>query len=379
MSVLDGRRQRLARLVSFCGVGSVGMVIDLAITFSLLSLVSPLAANTAGFAVAVSHNFAGNWLVTFDRPNGSIPRQYLSYVAVHSLTFLVRAGVLSAVLAATGLPATVATLIGIGSAVVVNYLASERIFDGAGVADVLNDAAHVVFNSRLRGLLLWSGLYNPLFTIYGRVLAAATDSTKRMSVGGVTATVGMATPTETVSVLHTLENEREVLEQFVGDLQSGDRVLDVGANLGVYSTLAAQAGCDVVAVEPHGPTAQRCRENCPAADVHEIVLGSGVDSVGLSVEREAVGTQRGSVVGGGSIPQLPGDRLPTPDVVKIDVEGAELNVLDGLARTFAEEPPRVVYVETHSDGQREAVVERLGESDTEISVGEEETMLRVVL
>lgn len=377
MSVLGVRRRRLKRLVQFAGVGSVGMMIDLAITFSLLSMLSPLAANTAGFAVAVSHNFAGNWLVTFDRPDGSIPRQYASYVAVHSLTFLVRAGVLSILLASTGLPATVATLIGIGSAVVVNYLASERIFDGGGAADVLNDLAHVVFNSRLRGLLLWFGLYNALFTIYGRVLAAATDGEHRMTVGGVSATVGMATPTETVSVLHTLENEREVLEQFVGDLRGGDRVLDVGANLGVYSSLAAAAGCDVVAVEPHGPTAQRCRENCPAADVHEIVLGSGVDSVGLAVEREAVGTQRGSVVDGEAIPQLPGDRLPTPDVVKIDVEGAELAVLRGLARTFDETPPRVVYVETHSDSQREAVVDRLGDPDNEISVGDEETMLRV--
>jgi len=60
MSVLGVRRRRLKRLVQFAGVGSVGMVIDLAITFSLLSMLSPLAANAAGFAVAVSHNFAGN-------------------------------------------------------------------------------------------------------------------------------------------------------------------------------------------------------------------------------------------------------------------------------------------------------------------------------
>jgi hypothetical protein len=187
----------------------------------------------------------------------------------------------------------------------------------------------------------------------------------------------MATPTETVSVLHTLENERAVLEQFVADIEAGDRVLDVGANVGVYSALADAVGADVVAVEPHGPTAQRFRENCPGATVHELALGAGVGRVGLDVEREAVGTQRGSVGGGGDVRQLPGDRLPTPDVVKIDVEGAELAVLDGLQRTLDEFPPRVVYVETHGDAQEAAVRERLSGDVTAHPVGEAETMLRV--
>jgi len=377
MSVLDGRRQRLTRLVEFASVGSVGMVVDLAITFSLLPIVSPLAANVCGFAVAVTHNFAGNWLVTFDRPEGSIPRQYASYVSVHSLTFLVRAGVLSTVLATTALPATVATVVGIGAAVLLNYLASERIFAGSGVADALNWVAHQVYNSRLRGLLMVSGLYPLLFGVYARVLAVVTGDEHRMTVGGVTATVGMETPTETVSVLHTLENERAVLERFVADIERGDRVLDVGANVGVYTALADAAGAAVTAVEPHGPTAERCRQNCPGATVHELALGAGVGRVGLEVEWEAVGTQRGSVADGGAVRQIPGDRLETPDVVKIDVEGAELAVLNGLQRTLAERPPRAVYVETHGDGQEAAVRERLEGDVTAFPVGDEETMLRV--
>lgn len=131
MSVVDRlRARRLGRLVSFCGVGGVGMVIDLAITFALLGRLSPVAANAVGWSVAVTHNFAGNWYVTFDRPDGSLPRQYAAYVGFHALTFGVRAIVLSSLLATTGATPSVASVVGIAAAAVVNFLASERIFAG---------------------------------------------------------------------------------------------------------------------------------------------------------------------------------------------------------------------------------------------------------
>lgn len=118
----------LLRLVEFVGVGAVGLGVDLAVTFAALASLDPVFANVAGFAVAVSHNFAGNWLVTFDRPAGSIVRQYLGYVAIHSVTFGLRVVVLAAVLAATPLPATVATVLGIGAAVGANYAGSAWLF-----------------------------------------------------------------------------------------------------------------------------------------------------------------------------------------------------------------------------------------------------------
>lgn len=126
MSVAD--RLPVVRLIEFCGVGAVGLAVDLAVTFAALTQADPVLANVAGFAVAVSHNFAGNWLVTFDRPAGSIARQYVGYVAIHSVTFGLRVGVLAAVLAATPLPATAATVLGIGAAVGANYAGSVWVF-----------------------------------------------------------------------------------------------------------------------------------------------------------------------------------------------------------------------------------------------------------
>jgi len=47
-----------------------------------------------------------------------------------------------------------------------------------------------------------------------------------------------------------------------------------------------------------------------------------------------------------SIDGLVADGLPAPDVVKIDVEGAELEVLDGMERTLRELRPALV-IELH--------------------------------
>lgn len=41
--------------------------------------------------------------------------------------------------------------------------------------------------------------------------------------------------------------------------------------------------------------------------------------------------------------------VPSPDVIKIDVEGAELNVLRGLEDTLSSRDCRVVYCEVHGD------------------------------
>jgi FkbM family methyltransferase len=380
MSVADRlRAYRLGRLLSFLSVGAVGVAVDLAITFALLSSLSPLVANAVGWSVAVTHNFAGNWWVTFGQPDGSLPRQYGAYVGAHALTFGVRAVVLSGILAATALPATVATLGGVAVAAGVNFLVSERIFAG-DVVTTLNRAVHRVWDSRVRGLLLAIGGYQIVFAAYARVLDVVTPPGRQLQVGGVTATVATATPTETVSVLHTLENERDVLTAVVDDVTPGDHVVDVGANVGVFAALAAAAGADITAVEPHAPTADRLRANVPGADVYELALGAGVGTVGLDLTNDRPGTQRAAIADGGRVPQRPGDRLATPDVLKIDVEGAESAVLDGYARTLTNARVRVIYIEVHGMAARDTITTQLAEygyaPTAAFDVGAAETMLR---
>jgi len=238
MSVVDRlRTPRSERFVRFLGVGVIGMVVDLAITFALLPHTHYLVANSAGFLVAVSHNFVGNWWVTYRRPDGNVAWQYLSYVGLHGATFACRAIALTAVVEAAGVPPSVGTAIGVVVAAVLNFAGSETIFGGDqriwfDIVEATNHLAHAIYSSRLRSVLVYTGLYNPVFRVYTLGLASTYRASSRaVSVRGTSAMLATEKPTETVSVLHTLEKEGDVLADFVADVQPDDRVLDVGARL----------------------------------------------------------------------------------------------------------------------------------------------------
>jgi len=359
---------RLTRMAKCCAVGAAGAVVDVLLTVALLSQTHYLVANAAGFVVAVSFNFVGNWTFTYGRPDGNLLRQYASYVGLHALTFGLRAATITALVELAGAQPTAATVVGIGAAAATNFVGVETILGGAGelrfdAVETANQIAHWVYSSRIREMLQYTGLYNPIFALYTRGLSVAYPAPERpICVNGASATLQTSGSVETVSVLHTLEKERDILARFVDAVEKDDHVVDVGANLGVFSALAADCGADVTAVEPHPPTAQRARENLDGdCRVIEAALGAECGSVALAVEQDAVGTQRPAVSDSGAwtVDQLPGDRLPSPDVLKVDVEGAEVAVLDGFKRTLAAGQPHTVFVEAHSADAAAAVTERL--------------------
>jgi len=369
------------------------MVVDLGVTFALLSRTHYLVANLAGFALAVSHNFTLNWSLTYGRPEGSILKKYLSYVSLHGATFALRAGTIALLVSGLGVPASFATLVGVGVAAIANYAGTETIFGGAGevwfdVVEAANHVAHLIYSSRLRGFLYRTGLYDPIFRLYSRGLSLAYRAPERhISVAGATATVSTEHAIETVSVLHTLEKEREILSAFLDDVESDDHVLDVGANLGLFSVLSGQQAKSVTAVEPHPPTAAKCKQNLERngvdVDVVEAALGAECGVVSLAVDQDAVGTQRPEVAeaGGYDVPQYTADSLDDADVVKIDVEGLEHDVLDGMAETLDENPPRVIYAEAHSEHDGDSLETRLEARGYDVSrlAATEQVYLRGVL
>jgi FkbM family methyltransferase len=229
--------------------------------------------------------------------------------------------------------------------------------------------------------LLATGLYTVVFRAYAWGLAAAHPADSRtIEAGDATAEVAIETPTETVSVLHTLEKEGDILEQFAADIKPSDRVVDIGANVGVFSAVASDLGAYVIAIEPHPPTVVRLRANCPDAHVEPVAVGADAGTVALGVTNDAGGTQRPAVGDGDAyeIPQRRADELPLPDVVKVDVEGAELAVLEGAAGWFEGARPRVWWIETH-DGRAAAVRDVLARQGYAVEVvrdGDTETYLR---
>jgi FkbM family methyltransferase len=356
------------------------MVVDLAITTTALATVHYLLANLLGFAVAVTFNFAGNWLFVFKRPDGSISRQYASYVLLHGATFVVRAVVLTALIEIAGVPVVAATVVGVGVAAVANYLGTERILeDDLEWFDIVaagNSAVHTIYNSRLRGWLQSVGLYGPLYTAYAKLLAAAhVGNTITVEAGGVEAELHAERHEEIISVMHTTAKEDEILDRFIESIDADDVVWDVGANLGVYSVLAAKVADEVVAIEPHPETADRLEDNLLddvlTCSIGDIALSDESGTVELQLERDEIGTQTPTLDESQiqasetvTVDAMTGDELASsswvdsPDVLKIDVEGAELSVLRGCQQLL--DRVETAIVETHGNTVNRARAVLLG-------------------
>jgi FkbM family methyltransferase len=152
-------------------------------------------------------------------------------------------------------------------------------------------------------------------------------------------------------------------------MRPGCRFLDVGANVGYFTLLAAQAVPDAVidAVEPQPDNVAALRMNLWANQVHATVWPVALDArtgtVGLTTAETNLGDTRSveidvgrEVVHGLVAPAARADDLfagRSFDVVKIDVQGFELEVLLGMRRVVADSPGIRLVVEYWPSALRE--------------------------
>jgi FkbM family methyltransferase len=142
-------------------------------------------------------------------------------------------------------------------------------------------------------------------------------------------------------------------------LQPGDTFVDVGANVGLYSSVLSRfrnvfPGTDYIAIEPHPKTAARLRHSVGAAAT---VLNTGVSdrptqlgfASGVTSGVFKVATTE-SVETTIRCERLDALSLPATDlVVKIDVEGHELPVLRGASGLFDNQQIKVIYIDGYND------------------------------
>lgn len=158
--------------------------------------------------------------------------------------------------------------------------------------------------------------------------------------------------------------EPEVVRCLARALRPGDVFVDVGANIGYFTSIAArQVGVSgrVLAFEPAADIAERLREDVRAAgqeaahvEVHEVALGDSardgrlVDVAGPNRAGErSLGTHPDDVEGM-EVKVVTFDSLLEGgcfDVAKVDVEGAELQVLQGMVKAIRRSHPRLLLVE----------------------------------
>lgn len=167
--------------------------------------------------------------------------------------------------------------------------------------------------------------------------------------------------------------EAELLRSLI---RPGCRFLDVGANVGYFSLFAAQCAPGVIidSVEPHPLTAKVLRFNLWANGVTARVwpLALDVSRRGLALDTAAtnLGDTRTSAVMADDevlhrmvVPSAPGDDLfPTEtfDVVKVDVQGFELEVLTGLTATIRRSPGISIVCEFWPSALRDRGLEPRG-------------------
>jgi FkbM family methyltransferase len=143
-----------------------------------------------------------------------------------------------------------------------------------------------------------------------------------------------------------------------GHLPEGGVFLDVGAHIGRWSLRMAKRAARVIAVEANPDTAAVWRANAALngitnAELVEVAAWDEPGRVRLEDPNAKFtgGSTRAFADEAGGVEALPLDAVledePRIDLVKLDVEGADLRALDGMAGTLSRLRP-VLVVEDHS-------------------------------
>ena len=160
-------------------------------------------------------------------------------------------------------------------------------------------------------------------------------------------------------------------------LRPGDLFVDVGANVGSYTVLAAARGARCVSFEPIASTRVHLERNVEIngfenlVEVHgaavgrapgELLMTADLDTVNHVATSAEAHTVRVPVE---TLDGALGDRSAT--LIKIDVEGFEAEVIGGAARMLAETPPLAFVIELNDSAERyrfdeDAVVRTLTEA-----------------
>lgn len=152
--------------------------------------------------------------------------------------------------------------------------------------------------------------------------------------------------------------ELEMLQDMASRLHPGDLVLDIGANIGNHALyVAALTQANVIAFEPNTELAEALARSVQHNGFGDRVT---VEPIGLGRQRatarfrEHMPSNLGAqslAVGDGDIIVVPADEFPFPGrvrMMKIDVEGMEMDVLEGAGQLVKRDRP-LLYVESQDE------------------------------
>jgi len=167
------------------------------------------------------------------------------------------------------------------------------------------------------------------------------------------------------------DGESDILNLFLEKVKPGDIIFDVGANIGLYTlpcALKAKEGM-VIAFEPVPMWFNRLQDNISLNSIknvkaYNLGLHRETQKINLTIKK-VLGSGMGSIMDdyGNNIPTdvredvcsqlvnadefISENKIPLPNLIKIDVEGAELHVLAGLRSAISQRGCRLILCEVH--------------------------------
>ena len=154
--------------------------------------------------------------------------------------------------------------------------------------------------------------------------------------------------------------ESDKVRKFAAAISGTRVVYDVGANVGYYSVLASKAlgrTGHVIAFEPDPQNIAFLRRHLEMNGIEnvQVVEAAVSDHCGEAMFQQEPSRYMGGLSQSGTLPVrtlsvdelIRSDAFPSPDVIKIDVEGAEQQVLSGAEQTLRSRHP-FVFVATHT-------------------------------
>jgi FkbM family methyltransferase len=208
---------------------------------------------------------------------------------------------------------------------------------------------------------------------------------RRLPVAGIDTFVDVTDGSARLHYFHDEPYEPQLAAAVRDLLKPGDVFVDAGANIGFFSILAARIvgpSGRVFAFEPHPEALATFRDaiavNGVIVEVVHAAVGSSVGTIDLFLSQDPVlsttdparspARDHFSFDRRVSVPLLTLDAwlarhpevAPRLALVKIDVEGTEADVLDGMRDVRAACPRAAIVLETDRDGAADAILVREG-------------------
>lgn len=145
--------------------------------------------------------------------------------------------------------------------------------------------------------------------------------------------------------------EPRTTEYIKSHLRAGQLFVDVGAQVGYFSTLASGLGAKVIAFEPSSENRKYLAENCPNIQIIDKAL-SNINAqvqlfIGKTPGEHSLEQNYHNAIGSEIVEAIKYDdlNLGIPDMIKLDIEGGEQKALEGMQSILTTDKPITLILE----------------------------------